>query len=67
MLKAIDMEKVLVWCVARWKEPSTKRSVWLIGCGVVGIIYAIINKEPSSAIVSAGTVIYGAMNAVTPE
>jgi hypothetical protein len=62
-----ETEKVLTWCAARWKEPSTKRSVWLIGCGVIAIIYAIINHEPSSAITGAGILIYGALNGATPE
>lgn len=67
MLKSIDFELVLKWLVERWKEPSTKRSVWLVGCGIIAIVYAIINREPSSAITGAGIVIYGALNAATPE
>ncbi|NTV60639.1 MAG: hypothetical protein HGA77_04950 [Chlorobiaceae bacterium] len=67
MLKAIDMTKALAWIAARWKEPSTKRSIWLVGTGIIAIVYAIINREPSSAIVGAGTTIYGLLNASTPE
>ena len=60
-------EKILAWIIARWSEKSTKRSVWLVGCGVVAIVYAIINKEPSSAITGAGILIYGTINSATPE
>ncbi len=67
MSNSRKIEALLSWCAARWKEPSTKRSVWLIGCGLVAIVYAIINHEPSSAITGAGIVIYGALNGATPE
>jgi hypothetical protein len=63
----MTIEKFLKWCAERWKEKSTKRSVWLIGCGVIAIVYAIINHEPSSAITGAGITIYGAFNAATPD
>ena len=66
-MKAINFEIVLEWISARWAEKSTKRSVWLIACGIIAIIYAIINHEPSSAITGAGIVIYGALNGATPE
>lgn len=55
------------WIKVRWAEDSTKRSMWLVGTGVITIIYAIIQHEPSSAILGAGSTIYGALNAATPD
>lgn len=55
------------WIKERLKENSTKRSLILLGCGIISIVYAIMNQEPSSAILGVGTTIYSTLNAVTPE
>lgn len=60
------MDKIIAYIKERWAEKSTQRSVPVFGIALCAIIYAITNGEPSSAILAAGTMLYTALNAVTP-
>jgi hypothetical protein len=61
------MNKFITWGKARLAEKSTQRSLPAFFGALAAVIYAIVNKEPSSAILAAVTMFYTAHNAITPE